>query len=285
MAVSSPFTAVHQSPNRSVRQNVARRGVVLHHAATTSLAALMSMTMGGKQVSATGNCKDDQLPLMVPNDNDRPWSLSSAYWDSAMRSIETANESTDGWTISDKSHWKLAHAVAFWAEKDGFYPHRNGPEETWTVLGHREIYSIHDASYATACPGGMDLDLVTKRAQTILATNGALPGMDDDDMAQGAWYKVRAGDPGAGNTFWQEKPNGPFIQVGGDTLRAFEANGNKVSEQSYAGIKAMLDKWGLIERPVELAVTVGEVKATFDYDVAANTFFDVQATRLKQPSV
>ena len=173
----APWTAVHNTPNKSPRQNVPRKGVVLHHAAMTSLDGLRRLAMGAKQVSATAICKDNHIELLIPDDYYRPWSLSSGYWDSALRSVETANESTDGWTISDASHWSLARAVAYWAEKDGFYPHRNGAAETWTVIGHREVYQIHDASYATACPGGLDLNLVTRRAQQLLA--GTRPAGDD----------------------------------------------------------------------------------------------------------
>lgn len=168
MTVPYPFTNKYTSPNRSPRQNVARKGVVLHHAAGTNYASLHNMMMGAKQVSATGGCKDARIDLYVPSDSDRPWSLSSAWGDSSFRSVETANESTNGWTISDASHWSLARAVAYWAERDGFYPHRNGPQNTWTVIGHREVYTIYDESYATACPGGMDLSLVTAWSQQIL---------------------------------------------------------------------------------------------------------------------
>lgn len=184
--VDPQWTAIHNTPNKSIRQNVARRGVVLHHAAMTSLDGLRYLTMGGKQVSATAIVKDGNRERMM-TDEYRAWSLSSAYWDSACRSVETANESTNGWTISDASHWSLARLVAYWAERDGFWPHRDGNPKEWTVLGHREVYSIHGASYATACPGGMDLDLVTKRAQDILrgsdpAGGGGTP-IEEDDMA------------------------------------------------------------------------------------------------------
>lgn len=167
--VDAPWTAVYDTPNKSVRQGVARRGVVLHHAAMTSLSGLRDMEVRGtKQVSSTAICKDGQIELIVPDDRYRPWSLSDAYWDSAMRSVETCNESVDGWTISDASHWSLAKAVAYWAEKDGFWPHRDGDPSTWTVIGHREVYSIHGGSYGTACPGKMDINLVVRRAQQIL---------------------------------------------------------------------------------------------------------------------
>lgn len=167
--VANPFTEFHNTPNKSIRQNVPRRGVVLHHAAMTNLNELIRLEMGAKQVSSNATCKDARLPEMFPTDsNFRAWSLSDAYWDSALRSVETCNESTNGWTVSDASHWSLARAVAFWAEKDRFWPHRDGDPKTWTVLGHREVYTIHGGSYGTACPGGMDLGLVTRRAQQIL---------------------------------------------------------------------------------------------------------------------
>jgi len=165
--MDAPFTAYLDTPNKSPRQNVGRRGVVLHHGALTSLNYLRQLAMGAKQVSATGICKDRDFERLMA-DGWRPWSLSDAYWDSALRSVETANESTAGWTISDESHWSLARGVAYWARLDGFWPHRDGGPKTWTVIGHREVYSIHGGSYATACPGGMDLNLVVARAQQLL---------------------------------------------------------------------------------------------------------------------
>lgn len=168
--MTGPWTAVYNTPNRSPRQNVARRGAVLHHAAMTSLSGLRDMEVNGtKQVSSTAICKDNNLELIIPDPNMRAWSLADAYWDSALHSIECCNESTNGWTISDASHESLARAVAYWASTEGWRPHRDGDPTTWTVLGHREINSIHGGSYSTACPGGMDLDRVTRRAQQLLA--------------------------------------------------------------------------------------------------------------------
>lgn len=179
--VDAPFTVYRNTPNKSVRQDVPRRGVCLHHAAMTSLSGLRSLAMGGKQVSADAIVKNGEAEQLIP-EGYRAWSLSSAYWDSALRSVETANESTNGWTVSDESHWTLARLVAYWAEKDGFYPHRDGDPTTWTVLGHREVYSIHGASYATACPGGLDLDLVTARAQSLLS-GSSTAGLEEDELS------------------------------------------------------------------------------------------------------
>lgn len=164
--VAAPFTAYNNTPNRSPRQNVARRGAVLHHAAMTNFEGLKYLEMGAKQVSSSAIIKDHRNESMM-GDGDRPWSLSSAYWDSALRSVETCNESTNGWTISDASHWELAKAVAYWSEREGWWPHRSGSRDTWTVIGHNEVYTIHGASYATACPGGMNINLVVARAQEL----------------------------------------------------------------------------------------------------------------------
>lgn len=181
--MDAPWTAVHDTPNKSIRQNVARKGVVLHHAAMTSLDGLRTMEVQGtKEVSSTAICKDGHLELVVPDSGYRPWSLSSAWADSAFRSIETCNESTNGWTVSDASHWSLARAVAYWATTDGFRPHREGDPSTWTVIGHREVNEIYGVSYSTACPGALDLDLVTQRAQDILNGTGAKAQIGDITM-------------------------------------------------------------------------------------------------------
>lgn len=165
--VTAPWTAIHNTPNKSIRQNVARRGACLHHAAMTSLNGLRRLEMGAKQVSSTAIIKDHNIERMMPDETFRAWSLSSAFWDSALRSIEACNESVIGWTVSDETHWSMAKAVAYWSEIEGWWPHRDGPRNTWTVITHSEVYTIHNASYPTACAGGVNADLVTARAQEL----------------------------------------------------------------------------------------------------------------------
>lgn len=170
---TAPWTAVHNTPNKSIRQNVARRGCVLHHAAMTNLDGLRRLEMGAKQVSSSAIIKDSAIEQMMPSETYRAWSLSSSLWDSLLRSIEGCNESTNGWTVSDETHWSMAKAVAYWSELEGWWPHRDGPRNTWTVITHGEVYTIHGASYATACAGGTDANLVTLRAQQL--RGGAKP--------------------------------------------------------------------------------------------------------------
>jgi hypothetical protein len=122
---------------------------------------------GSRQVSSHQVVKDKRIAGIV-EEQFRAWSLSDAYWDSWGLTVECANESTDGWTISAASSESLAQLVANWAKRYGFWPQREGDPSNWTVYGHREIYAIFGGSYPTACPGGMDLDWITKRAQQIL---------------------------------------------------------------------------------------------------------------------
>lgn len=170
MSVTDPTNEWYSTRQQSALTASPRRGVVLHHGATTSADAIIQMeTSGSRQVSSNRVVKDNRCAKIVDESGVRAWSLSSAYWDSVLRSVECANESTAGWTISASSSETIARMVAFWSLQDGFYPHRNGARSTWTVYGHREIYEEYGASYATACPGGMDLNAITTRAQQILA--------------------------------------------------------------------------------------------------------------------
>jgi len=174
MTVSDPVTEVHSTFQQSPVTARPRVGCVLHHGATTNIDQIIQMeTTGSREVSSNRVIKDGRNAKIANDPEYRAWSLASAYRDSILSSVECANESTNGWTISDASHETLAHQVAWWAQRDGFRPHREGPARGWTVFGHREIFQVFGDSYATACPGGMDLNFVTIRAQQILASGTA----------------------------------------------------------------------------------------------------------------
>lgn len=172
MGWSPLSTEVHNTSQYSSRTRSAA-GVVLHHGATPSAQQIIDMEVSGSRQVSSHQVVKDKRNAGIVQEQFRAWSLSDAYWDSWAFTVECANESTNGWTISDESHETLAQLVADWATRYGFWPHRDGAPETWTVIGHREVYSIHGGSYATACPGGMNLDYVTKRAQQII--QGAKP--------------------------------------------------------------------------------------------------------------
>lgn len=177
MGWSPLSTEVHNTSQYSSRTRSAA-GVVLHHGATTSAQQIIDMEVSGSRQVSSHQVVKDKRNAGIVQEQFRAWSLSDAYWDSWAFTVECANESTNGWTISDESHETLAQLVADWATRYGFWPHREGPANTWTVIGHREVYSIHGGSYATACPGGMNLDYVTKRAQQIMQGGSPTTGTD-----------------------------------------------------------------------------------------------------------
>lgn len=164
--------------------------IVLHHCATTDFDGVVSMmTSGSRQVSANYVVKDNRVAAVVP-ENMRSWSLSSALWDGRSITFEIANESVgEPWPVSATSHETVARMVADIATRYGIPINRD------RILGHREVYTRFDASYATACPGGLNLDAIVARAQQI-ASGGAttengptvitlVPNNDD-----GKWYAV-----------------------------------------------------------------------------------------------
>src|SRR5262245_54096609 len=141
MGYSPLSTRIDGTTDCSLRKTAANM-IVLHHGATTSLEAIVSlMQPGGRQVSAHLAVKDDERVGTVV-EGMRAWSLSDPYWDSRAFTVECANESTDGWTISAASHESLAQLCADWARRYGFKINRSGDPKTWTLLGHREVYTI-----------------------------------------------------------------------------------------------------------------------------------------------
>ncbi|VXB29149.1 N-acetylmuramoyl-L-alanine amidase [Pseudoclavibacter sp. 8L] len=154
-------TATGTSGNGGQFSNRAARvdRFIVHHAATASLSAVLSMmSTGSRQVSASYVIKDGQVIGVVPEEK-RAWTSGSAAWDGRAITVETCNSQTgdaSGWPISEASYESLARLIADCATRYGFPINRD------TVIGHRELYSRYGASYATACPGGINLDrLVT----------------------------------------------------------------------------------------------------------------------------
>lgn len=180
--------------------------IVLHHSATTNVDEVIAMMVTkSRQVSAHIAMKDTRLAGIVPEEL-RAWSLSSPLWDSRSFTVECANESTAGWTISDASHESLAQLCANWSRRYGIPINRSGDPRTWTVLGHREVYTIWGQSYATACPGGMDLDRIAARAIQIL--NGTTPTRKDHPMSINS--ALRTPD---GSIYAQFEPGCPFLPI------------------------------------------------------------------------
>ncbi|WP_156759572.1 peptidoglycan recognition protein family protein [Microbacterium karelineae] len=192
--MSSVYTETRLTSDHSARTRGVG-GVVLHHGATTSVDVIIGLMMpGGRTVSAHAAIQDGRIVQTVPS-NRRAWSLGDAYWDSWAMTCECANDAgAPSWTLSSATHESIAQWVASAAQAFDFYPRRDGPSATWTVIGHREVYTIHGGSYATACPGGMDLAWITRRAQQILGSGdgpGAIGGGGGSTEPTWAGYPIR----------------------------------------------------------------------------------------------
>lgn len=175
MTWSKYLTAIRQSLQRSSRNGAKIQSVILHHGATTNDELMIQMMVSGsREVSAQAVVKDGRRTGVVDEDY-RAWTSASAYWDGRSNTIECANESTNGWTISDASYNSMAILLADWSIRYNFALIRNGRNST--VFGHRELYQFFGDSYATACPGGMDVDRVVREANAIKA-QWAQPSVD-----------------------------------------------------------------------------------------------------------
>lgn len=136
---------------------------IVHHAATTSLAAILSLFQpGGRTVSANYALGNDGTLILAVDEDLRAWTSASAYWDGRAVTIEVANSQAGGsWPVSDASFDKLARLIADVSTRHGF------PVNDDTVLTHQELYTRYGDSYATACPG----DLQRRKGELIGKAN------------------------------------------------------------------------------------------------------------------
>lgn len=162
MAFSSVATRTSGNGGQFSSRGLAVDHFVVHHAATSSLSQVLGMmSSGSRQVSSNYVVKDGDVVGVVPEER-RSWSLSSSTWDGRSITVETCNSVTgdaSGWPISEESYRSLAKLIADCATRYGFPINRD------RVIGHREVYTRHGASYPTACPGGIDLDRLVRMAQ------------------------------------------------------------------------------------------------------------------------
>lgn len=172
----SPLTNYVQLTSDSQPRTADVDMFILHHAATTSLAAILALFQpGGRTVSANYAMGNDGTLVGTVDESRRAWTSASSY-DNRAITIEVANLSTNGWTISEGSHEKLAELAADLNKRFGV------PLDRDHILGHRELYQRYGASYPTACPGSMDIDRIVTRANEI--ASGKQEPKEEHDMAR-----------------------------------------------------------------------------------------------------
>ena len=201
MTTSRLATRISTTFQKSSR-NGARIGYFcVHHAASTSHRAVVEMMVTGSREVSAHYVVSDSIESVVDEDY-RAWSLSSPEWDSKSVVAETINDSTDGWTVSDKTFDNLARLIADWSTRYGI------PITDDTVLTHQEVYARYGESYPTACPGDLQRRKpeLLKLAQHYASTPTPQDQEDEDeDMSRPTTIaKVVKGNEVEVTTFWPD---------------------------------------------------------------------------------
>jgi hypothetical protein len=176
-------------------------------ASTNAPGVINMMITGSRQVSSNYVISNEGRITGVVPEELRAWTSGSksdggrgAAWDRKSITFEIANSSMGGdWPVSAKAQEATAQVVADVARRYGIILNRD------TVVGHRELWTRHRASYPTACPGGLDMDWIVARANEILKSSGGTPApapakpVPTNDLDEIARQVIR-GDWGNGPT-------------------------------------------------------------------------------------
>lgn len=178
MTFSGYTDAQNVTTDRSSRNGARIDHIILHHSAATNVNTVLGlMRPGGRRVSSNYVVGNDGKVYGVVPEEYRAWTSGSttdggrgAAFDRRSITFEIINESAGGsWPVSAKAHEAVAQVVADVSKRYKFSLNRD------SVLGHRELWTRYRASYPTACPGGLDMDWIVRRARQILGT-GNTPG-------------------------------------------------------------------------------------------------------------
>lgn len=174
---------------------------IVHHAATTSLSAILSLFQpGGRTVSANYALGSDGTLVNTVDEDRRAWTSASASWDGRAVTIEVANSyAGDPWPVSAAAFDKLARLIADVSSRYGF------PINDDTILTHQELYRRFQVSYATACPGDLQrrkpelLALANKYRAAGAAAGGPGAPIEEEDMFKPYpfWEDYRTGKEGS----------------------------------------------------------------------------------------
>lgn len=226
---------------------------IVHHAATTSLAAILSLFQpGGRTVSANYALGSDGTLIMAVDEDRRAWTSSSSAWDGRSVTIEVANSvAGDPWPVSDAAFDKLARLIGDVARRYGFAVNDTN------VLTHQELYNRYGASYATSCPGDLQRrkgELLGKAA--YYATFGSTAGGGSTPIENGDTDMTmeRFIQPGSGMLFFND-------EMGVDAVSSFVDKGMTNAEVVDSTNRA----WGKYTDPFDgnrrlfdVAAAIGE---------------------------
>lgn len=203
MGFSKLAKATYDCKQRSPRQGERIVYFIVHGMASTSFTTVRGMMLSGsKQVSANYIISNEGVIEGIVDELYRAWTSGSstdggkgARFDRQAITVEVENATAGpSWGFSALAEEATARLLAEVASRNpGIRVIR-----IQGVLGHRELWTLHRASYPTACPQSFNLDGMTRRAQALSGTSpvvivpaGPDPVPDAIDYAYGLTKAAR----------------------------------------------------------------------------------------------
>lgn len=168
------WTVTHSALTNQIRlssQNSSRNGtkidtfLVHHQAGTNDDATINAMVSGSKEVSANYTISNEGRLTLVVDEDFRAWTSGSstdggrgAQWDRRSITVEIENETgAPAWLISDAAVETAAKLLVDLRDRYGVAQ----------VYGHRDLWNLFQASYATFCPGPETVGRIVARANEL----------------------------------------------------------------------------------------------------------------------
>lgn len=170
------------------RQKIDR--IVIHHNATTNKNVAINtwLANGSAQTSAHYEVADKEI-IGIVGEGTTAWHAGNGDMNARSIGIENVNNAgAPNWTISNDTFESLSRLVADIAKRYGF------PIDSTHVIPHKAVVS-------TACPGGIDVAKVIKRANEIAGNKPSTPSTPSKPAAkQSAIDMFKAGNGAYVNT-------------------------------------------------------------------------------------
>jgi hypothetical protein len=261
---------IHSSAQRSSRGGATIDHFILHHSAAFDAAQVLAeMVSGSKQVSANYVVGNDGTAYGVVDEEDRAWTSGSstdggrgAAWDKRSITFEILDMTgAPDWLISPAAQATVAAIIADVSKRHGITPQRAGANTSWTVYGHRELYTIYAASYSTACPGGLPLDSVTQAAAALL--NPVTPTTEKDSEMELCY--IENSNPGQGDyilitSTWWKRGDSVWVRQWSEPMQLDATKLKPISEDNVAKVIADI-KAGIASSTVAPVLSDAQIAA------------------------
>ena len=174
------------------RQKIDR--IVIHHNATTNKDVAINtwLANGSAQTSAHYEVAGKQI-IGIVGEGTTAWHAGNGDMNARSIGIENVNETgAPNWTISNDTFESLSRLVADIAKRHSF------PIDSTHVIPHKSVVS-------TACPGGIDVAKVIKRANEIARNKTVAPSQPATQSKPATSSSAIKQFKNAGNQFTNKK--------------------------------------------------------------------------------